>query len=94
VLRQEVEDFLFAEAALLDEWRLDEWLGLLTDDVTYIVPATDARDADPATTLSIISDDAKRLRARAEQLLGMHWKTLDSGLEETAHWYLARNTSC
>ena len=72
MLRQEVEDFLFAEAALLDEWRLDEWLGLLTDDVTYIVPATDARDADPATTLSIISDDAKRLRARAEQLLGKH----------------------
>lgn len=72
MLRQEIEDFLFAEAALLDEWRLDEWLALLTDDVTYIVPATDARDADPRTTLSIISDDAKRLRARAEQLLGKH----------------------
>ena len=72
MLRQEVEDFLFAEAALLDEWRLDEWLALLTDDVTYIVPATDARDADPSTTISIISDDAKRLRARAEQLLGKH----------------------
>jgi p-cumate 2,3-dioxygenase beta subunit len=72
VLRHEVEDFLFAEAALLDEWRLDEWLALLTDDVTYIVPATDARDADPRTTLSIIADDAKRLRARAEQLLGKH----------------------
>jgi len=25
-LRSEVEDFLFHEAALLDEWRLDEWL--------------------------------------------------------------------
>lgn len=72
MLRQEIEDFLFAEAALLDDWRLDEWLALLTDDVTYIVPATDARDADPSTTLSIISDDAKRLRARAEQLLGKH----------------------
>jgi p-cumate 2,3-dioxygenase beta subunit len=72
VLRQEIEDFLFAEAALLDDWRLDEWLTLLTDDVTYIVPTTDARDADPSTTLSIISDDAKRLRARAEQLLGKH----------------------
>ena len=72
MLRQEIEDFLFAEAALLDEWRLDEWLALLTDDVTYIVPATDARDADPRTTLSIISDDAKRVRARAEQLLGKH----------------------
>lgn len=72
MLRHEIEDFLYAEAALLDEWRLDEWLALLTDDVTYIVPATDARDADPRTTLSIIADDAKRLRARAEQLLGKH----------------------
>lgn len=72
MLRHEIEDFLFAEAALLDEWRLDEWLALLTDDVTYIVPATDARDADPRTTLSIIADDAHRLRARAEQLLGKH----------------------
>ena len=30
--RAEVEDFLYHEAALLDEWRLDEWLALLTDD--------------------------------------------------------------
>ncbi|HEY0195319.1 MAG TPA: aromatic-ring-hydroxylating dioxygenase subunit beta [Kofleriaceae bacterium] len=72
MLRHEIEDFLYAEAALLDEWRLDEWLGMLTEDVTYIVPATDARDADPTTTLSIIADDAPRLRARAEQLLGKH----------------------
>ena len=28
-LREEVEDFLYQEAALLDEWRLDEWLALL-----------------------------------------------------------------
>lgn len=72
MLRHEVEDFLFTEAALLDDWRLDEWLALLTEDVRYIVPATDARDADPSTTLSIISDDAQRLRARAEQLLGKY----------------------
>jgi len=72
MLRHEVEDFLYAEAALLDDWRLEEWLALLTDDAMYIVPATDARDADPATTLSIIADDAQRVRARAEQLLGKH----------------------
>jgi p-cumate 2,3-dioxygenase beta subunit len=32
VTRAEVEDFLFHEAALLDEWRLNEWQELLTDD--------------------------------------------------------------
>jgi p-cumate 2,3-dioxygenase beta subunit len=31
-LRAEVEDFLYYEAALLDEWRLDEWVELFTPD--------------------------------------------------------------
>lgn len=68
--RAEVEDFLFAEAALLDEWRLDEWLALFAEDATYSVPATDAPDAEPDTTLFLIADDADRLRSRVEQLLG------------------------
>ena len=29
-LREKVEDFLYQEAALLDEWRLDEWLALFS----------------------------------------------------------------
>ena len=48
IARTEVEDFLFAEAELLDEWRLPEWLELFTDDAIYYVPATDlAVDASP-----------------------------------------------
>jgi p-cumate 2,3-dioxygenase beta subunit len=39
--RQEAEDLLYKEAALLDEWRLDEWLELLTEDATYEIPPTD-----------------------------------------------------
>ncbi len=35
VTRAEVEDFLYREAALLDEWKLDEWEKLLADDATY-----------------------------------------------------------
>ena len=38
VTRAEIEAFLFEEAALLDSWRLDDWLGLLTEDVRYLVP--------------------------------------------------------
>jgi p-cumate 2,3-dioxygenase beta subunit len=68
--RAAIEDFLFAEAALLDEWRLDEWLALFTDDATYSVPSTDAPDAEPSDTLFLIADDAARLRSRVEQLLG------------------------
>ena len=66
--RAEGEDFLFHEAALLDEWRLDEWLALLTDDARYEVPSNDRPDADPAKTLFLIADDIRRIRARVARL--------------------------
>ena len=70
VTRAQIEDFLYAEAALLDEWRLQEWLELLTEDVTYSVPATDVPEGDAKSTLFIIADDALRVRSRVRQLLG------------------------
>ena len=68
--RHEVEDLLFEEAALLDEWRLEEWLEMLTDDATYQVPPTDVPEGDARNTLFIIADDAIRIRSRVKQLLG------------------------
>jgi p-cumate 2,3-dioxygenase subunit beta len=68
--RQEVEDLLYREAALLDEWRLEEWLEMLTDDAIYQVPSTDAPQGDARNTLYIIADDAVRIRSRVKQLLG------------------------
>ena len=66
--RQQAEEFLFHEAALLDAWDLDAWLGLLTEDARYLVPPNEAPDADPDTTLFIIADDIKRIRARVKRL--------------------------
>ncbi len=68
VSREQVEDFLFHEAALLDSWRLDEWLKLLTEDARYEVPSNDRPDADPANTLFTIADDIRRIRARVTRL--------------------------
>ena len=68
VTRAQVEDFLYREAALLDEWRLDEWLGLLTDDARYQVPSNDRPDAEPGTALFTIADDISRIRARVTRL--------------------------
>lgn len=68
--RHEVEDLLYKEAALLDEWRLEEWLEMLTDDATYQVPPTDVPEGDARNTLFIIADDALRIRSRVKQLLG------------------------
>lgn len=68
VTRADVEDFLYAEAALLDEWRLDEWLALLADDARYLVPSNDRPEADPASALFTIADDIHRIRARVARL--------------------------
>jgi 3-phenylpropionate/cinnamic acid dioxygenase small subunit len=38
LLRQEIEDFLYREAQLLDEHRYREWLDLLAEDIRYWMP--------------------------------------------------------
>jgi p-cumate 2,3-dioxygenase beta subunit len=69
VARVDVEDFLFAEAALLDEWRLEEWFALFAPGATYEVPTAGAADdADPKTSLFYIADDYSRLRERVVRL--------------------------
>ena len=71
-LRELVEDFLYKEAALLDEWRLDEWADLFTEDARYIVPTTDLPDGDPQSDLVFIDDDITRIRARVRRLNSRH----------------------
>jgi len=70
ITRSDIEDFLYEEAALLDEWRLREWLALITEDATYEVPFFVECYGDPRDTLFIIADNADRLRMRVDQLLG------------------------
>ena len=70
ISRQQVEDFLFEEAALLDEWRLDEWFELFTPDCGYYVPSTDVPAGDHRTDLFLIADDHDRLKSRVSQLAG------------------------
>jgi p-cumate 2,3-dioxygenase beta subunit len=64
VTRAEVEDFLYREAALLDEWKLDEWEGLLTEDAGYFVPPNDHLEGDHRSTLFLVADDRERIRQR------------------------------
>src|ERR671922_370110 len=72
VTREQVEDFLYHEAALLDAWRLDEWLALLTPDATYRVPSNDQPESDPRAALFTIADDIRRIRARVARLKDPH----------------------
>ena len=70
----EIEKFLIDEAALLDEWRLDEWLALMAPDARYLVPPLDAPDADHHDTLFLIADGRRTLASRVRQLLsGVTW---------------------
>ncbi len=72
--RAEIEEFLIDEAALLDEWRLEEWLALMAPDSRYLVPPLDLPDADHRDTLFLIADDRRTLASRVRQLLsGTAW---------------------
>ncbi len=71
-LRPAVEDFLYQEAALLDEWRLDEWLALFAEDARYVVPTTDLPDGDPQKDLVFIDDGIEQLRGRITRLKSRH----------------------
>jgi p-cumate 2,3-dioxygenase beta subunit len=72
VCRQQVEDFLYAEAALLDAWQLDDWLLLFDKDAKYEVPCNDAVDGNPAKDLMLIDDNYTRLAARVARLNSRH----------------------
>lgn len=68
-LRAKIEDFLYLEADLLDEWRIEEWFALFAEGATYEVPPTgDGDETDPATSLFYIADDYVRLRERVVRL--------------------------
>jgi p-cumate 2,3-dioxygenase beta subunit len=68
--RQEVEDFLYLETSLLDEWRLNEWLALVEEGGRYLVPAPSAPTSDPSTALFLVADDYVSLQSRVRQLMG------------------------
>ncbi|MPZ35019.1 MAG: aromatic-ring-hydroxylating dioxygenase subunit beta [Rhodospirillales bacterium] len=68
-LRARIEDFLYLEAGLLDEWRIEEWFAMFAEGATYEVPPTgDGSETDPATSLFYIADDYVRLRERITRL--------------------------
>ena len=67
--RSAYEDFLYEEVALLDAWKLDEWLALFTTDAVYEVPTAGASDdVNSAESLFYIADDYARLRHRVARL--------------------------
>lgn len=62
---REAEQFLYREARLADEFDLEAWESLWTDDAIYWVPA--AGD-DPNTQMSVVFDNRSRIGLRIRQL--------------------------
>jgi 3-phenylpropionate/cinnamic acid dioxygenase small subunit len=67
-LQREVEDFLYREAHMLDEHRLEDWLDLFTEDAQYLVPLREYVQGDvlPAGH-PIIKDDKQMLTVRVRK---------------------------
>jgi 3-phenylpropionate/cinnamic acid dioxygenase small subunit len=66
--KRELVDFVYSEAALLDDERYDEWLELFAHDGRYWVPLEGARQ-DPAQKRNSIADEDRMLLAlRIERL--------------------------
>lgn len=66
-MESEISAFVYREARLLDEWKLDEWLRLFTEDGIYWLPIDE--HGDPRVSSSIIYDDKRRREMRVDQLL-------------------------
>ncbi len=82
-LREEIEEFLYEEAALLDERRFTEWLALLTEDLTYFMPLrrnvkfgeqAARENTREGKDISWFDEDKWTLSKRVEQIMtGIHW---------------------
>ena len=82
LLKQEIEDFLYREADLLDERRYEEWLALLAEDVRYWMPMrrnvkVDNREREftrEGLDISWFDEGKETLTRRVRQIqTGIHW---------------------
>lgn len=90
-LMREIEDFLYAEADLMDERKYDDWLDLLTEDIVYWMPMrknVPYRERDQDITeeddLAWMHDDKETLIKRVKQIqTGIHWA--DEPISRVSH---------
>lgn len=79
-LQREIEQFLYFEASLLDDWRFRDWLELFAEDVSYVLMTNTQsqtrdrrRGVHPPLTY-IFNEDKYQLERRVARLeTGMAW---------------------
>ncbi|MEL6234770.1 MAG: aromatic-ring-hydroxylating dioxygenase subunit beta [Pseudomonadota bacterium] len=67
--REDLIDFIYAEARMLDEGRYDDWLTLWMPEGIYWMPL-DYKQTDPDLVTSLMHEDQFMLRLRVERLNG------------------------
>jgi 3-phenylpropionate/cinnamic acid dioxygenase small subunit len=82
-LKQEIEDFLYREADLLDQRRFKDWLELLAEDLVYFMPIrrnvkfgqhAERENTRQGEGISWFDEDKWTLTKRVEQILtGVHY---------------------
>ena len=82
-LKQQIEDFVYAEAELLDQRQFKEWLELLTDDLVYFMPLrrnvkygqhAEHENTAEGREMSWFEEDKWTLSKRVDQIItGIHW---------------------
>jgi len=82
-LKQDIEDFLYHEADLLDQRRFKEWLDLLAEDLVYFMPIrrnvkfgqqAERENTRQGEGISWFDEDKWTLTKRVEQILtGVHY---------------------
>ena len=82
LLKDEIEQFLYQEAELLDERRLEEWLDFLTEDIRYWMPMRrnvkfgelDREFTRESLDINWFDEGKDTLARRVNQILtGVHW---------------------
>jgi 3-phenylpropionate/cinnamic acid dioxygenase small subunit len=82
LLKQEIEDFLYYEADLLDERRYEDWLALVAEDVRYWMPMRrnvkvgelEREFTRAGQDINWFDEGKETLTRRVKQILtGMHW---------------------
>lgn len=82
LLEREIEQFLYHEAALLDDRRFSDWIELVADDIHYHMPVRrnvkfgeqDRENSDPESEISWFDEGKATLAGRVRQInTGLHW---------------------
>ena len=66
-----IVEFLYREAELLDTYRFGEWLGLLADDIHYVMPVRTTQfrsEGDGFQEVAFLDENISSLRTRVKRL--------------------------